>query len=157
MERKKVHEFVDRSFGFPVRLRDATLVKVRGVWTLEINHAKLAKWVALSLSHLARRLKGNEIRFLRLYFEMTLDKFARRFDVSHPAVLKWEAKGDNPTEMAWSTEKDIRLFVQKELFPDKLSELYDALTTPAVKTKSRSFDLKPVAVNRIDQEIAKVS
>ena len=42
---------------------------------------------------------------------MTLQAFAARFGVSHVAVLKWEQRGNKPTGMTWSAEKDIRLFI----------------------------------------------
>ncbi len=59
----------------------------------------------------------SEIRFIRLFSEMTLEQFAGRFDVSHPAVLKWERAKDQVTGMGWTTEKDIRLFALNGLEP----------------------------------------
>lgn len=50
-------------------------------------------------------------QFVRQSFEMTLQEFGKRFDVSHVAVLKWEKSGDKLTPMAWSMEKDLRLFI----------------------------------------------
>jgi hypothetical protein len=59
---------------------------------------------------------------------MTLKEFADRFGVKHPAVVKWERSGDAPTRMAWSTEKDIRLFVYQKLGKaEELASLYESL------------------------------
>ena len=55
--------------------------------------------------------------------EMTARAFALRFSVKPPAVLKWEGKGNVSTQMTWSTEKDIRLFILDEL-QDKASDLH---------------------------------
>ena len=60
-------------------------------------------------------LTGNEIHFIRLHFEMTLENFGRRFGVTHQAVMKWENTKDQITKMNWFTEKDIRLFVYKQI------------------------------------------
>lgn len=48
---------------------------------------------------------------------MTLVQFAERFDVTHPAVLKWERSGQHATGMSWTTEKDLRLFALSKLAP----------------------------------------
>jgi hypothetical protein len=87
------------------------MVKVRGVWTPKINYNEFAHVVLRVLAHKESRLTGNEIRFIRTYFKMTLQKFAKRFCVTHVAVLKWEKVKNQPTAMNWTTEKDIRLFV----------------------------------------------
>ncbi len=55
---------------------------------------------------------------------MTVRFFAERFSVKHPAVIKWEKTEKLLTQMAWSTEKDIRLFILDEL-ENKSSELRD--------------------------------
>src|SRR5690606_32376784 len=103
--------FVDEGLGFPVVLRNVPMVKVRGTWTPRVDYNKLSRDVALALTRKPARLTGNEIRFIRQHFEMTLEAFGARFDVSHPAVLKWERAGDRPPALKWPVEKDIRLFI----------------------------------------------
>jgi hypothetical protein len=110
-ERRIQKEFVDRGFGFPIRLRNVPMVKVRGVWTPDLNYEELADAVIKALCFKPVRLTGNEVRFIRLQSQMTLQDFAARFSVTHPSVMKWEKQADEPTKMGWSTEKDIRLFV----------------------------------------------
>jgi transcriptional regulator with XRE-family HTH domain len=115
MKTKTQKTFLDKGFGFPVRLHNVQMVQVRGVWTPNINYHDLARAVLLALSRKASRLTGREVRFIRTHFEMTLQAFARRFCVSHVAVLKWERAGDKPTMTGWTTEKDLRLFVLSRL------------------------------------------
>lgn len=110
MEKKIQKRFVDEGFGFRVILRNVPMVKVRGIWTPNINYNKLAQTVCEALAHKPARLTGNEIRFLRQQSEMTLKAFGERFDVSHVAVLNWERVGDDFPAMKWPIEKDIRLF-----------------------------------------------
>jgi DNA-binding transcriptional regulator YiaG len=111
MEKKTVRYFDDSGFGFKVRILNAPMVKIRGEWVLDVDQNKLQRSLLSALARKPVRLTGNEIRFIRTALEMTLTEFGEKFDVSHPAVLKWEKNGDHSTEMNWSTEKDIRLFV----------------------------------------------
>ena len=41
METKVQKRFVDTGFGFPIRLINVPMVKVRGVWTPKINYNEL--------------------------------------------------------------------------------------------------------------------
>lgn len=67
---------------------------------------------------------------------MTLQNFAQRFSVSHPAVLKWEKTASKPTAMTWATEKDLRLHIlaKLEAKPSALVALYSDLEREASKS-----------------------
>lgn len=108
-------KYIDRGFGFPITLSDVPMVRVDGEWTPEINYNQLAKKVLLALAERNGRLTGNQVRFIRMQLEMTLQQFAKRLRLTHPAVLKWESAKNLPTGMSWTTEKDIRLFTFKSL------------------------------------------
>jgi hypothetical protein len=111
IETKFQKEFIDHGFGFPVKFMNVTLVKVRGAWTPKVPYNRIAKELLHALAFKPSRLTGNEVRFIRQSVELTLQGFGKRFDVSHVAVLKWEKSGDEATPMAWSMEKDLRLFI----------------------------------------------
>ena len=115
MEHKIQKEFLDTGFGFPVRLRNVPMIKVRGSWTPKINYNELIQTILHLLAFKPSRLTGFEIKFIRTHYEMTLQEFAKRFCVSHVAVLKWEKPKAQVTVMNWSTEKDIRLFILSKL------------------------------------------
>src|SRR5579863_765149 len=104
-------EMIDTGFGFDVRLRNVPMIQIRGAWTPNINYKALAEAVLLLLSRKESRLTGHEMRFIRTHFEMTLQEFGRRFCVTHAAVLKWEKSKNKNTNMNWTTEKDVRLFI----------------------------------------------
>lgn len=115
MKKIKIQKtFVDHGLGFPVRLLHVPMVNVRGVWTPNINYNRLTQTVLEALCEKSSRLTGNEVRFIRLHFEMTLKEFAKRFAVSHVAVLKWESMKNHTTSMSWSIEKDLRLFLRSK-------------------------------------------
>lgn len=94
------------------------MVEIRGVWTPEVNYNVLQKVVLLALCYQPTALSGNQVRFIRKYFEMTLVKFAKKFGVTHAAVLKWEKKDDNPAKILEGYEKEIRFFVMDQILPD---------------------------------------
>lgn len=148
MERKVQKSFIDEGFGFKVHLLNVPMIKVRGAWTPDINYNELAKVVLQVLCHKPGRLSGAEIRFIRQHFEMTLQAFAERFCVTHVAVMKWERSKNKSTAMAWTTEKDIRLFALSKLTSKaaQIAELYAELEKEPGSTASTvSIDAKRVA------------
>ncbi len=119
MKKRKIEKtYIYNGFGFPIVLQDVPMVEVRGIWTPEVNYNILQKVVLLALCHQSTTLSGNQVRFMRKYFNMTLDVFAKKFGVTHAAVLKWEKKGDNPAKILTGYEKEIRLFVLDQILSD---------------------------------------
>ena len=85
--------------------------------------------------------------FIRHHFEMDLKAFGKRFgDVAHSVVIKWEKYKDQPTNMSWATEKDIRLAIIDEIKPGNLRKVYEELQESAprkqYKLKLDSEELK---------------
>ncbi len=117
MKKKIQKTYQDHGFGFPVTLLHVPMNEIRGEWVPNVNQKELQERVVEALVLKPSRLSGSEVRFLRLFSEMTLVQFAERFDVTHPAVLKWERSGNHATGMGWTTEKDIRLFALSGLSP----------------------------------------
>src|SRR5687767_9637011 len=110
-ERKIRKKYIDHSLGFPITLVNAPMIKLRGQWCLSVNYNEYQRLVLRLLAYKPARLTGHEVQFIRKYFAMTIRAFAARFSVRHPGVIKWEAKKNAPTLMAWSAEKDIRMFL----------------------------------------------
>jgi len=125
--RASEHSHIDIEFGFPVKLLHVPMTKFRGEWTPAINYNLLAEVVLKELCEKDSKLTGSEVRFIRQHFEMTLQHFAKRFGVTHPAVMKWESMKNKSTGINWATEKDIRLFVLHKL-TSKSSEIVDLYT-----------------------------
>ena len=120
------------------------MIQARGVWTPDIDYSVLHKAVLRALAHKPARLTGNEIKFVRHYFELTLTQFGDYFDVSHPAVLKWEGAGDDVPSIKWSIERDIRLFILDRLkeAPRRIGELYQGLRSIVGPPKSNKLNLE---------------
>jgi hypothetical protein len=140
---------VYEGFGFPVVLKNVPMVKVRDAWTPDVDYNALATDVLQAIAVQPGRLSGAKVRFVRHYFAMTAQQFGERFDVTHPAVLKWEKTGGDTANMSWGTEKDLRLFILDALGakPKTLAEVYRSLVRPAPAT-SRRLVLDWVAVRR---------
>ena len=146
METKKVKYYIDNSLGFPVQLSDVTVVKVREEWVPKLDYPRMTAKVLSVLSRLHRPLKGCEVKFVRLHFALTQAAFGAIFRISGPAVHKWERRGDRATEMQWSTEKDLRLFIQSKLTQNTkaVGKLYEELTARSDaerKGKSKTAEL----------------
>lgn len=110
IERKTVKKFNYEHFGFPVIITNAPMIRIRGEWVYGGDQGELQEAIAFELAKAPWRLTGYQIHFLRSCFlDMRLKEFAVRFGVTHPRVIQWERCGDEPTKMAWGTEKDIRL------------------------------------------------
>ncbi len=115
MEIKKVKRYIYEGLGFPVILVNVVLVNKRGIWTPSIDYNKLQKEVLLALTHKPTALTGNEIHFIRAYFEMTLESLGKHFGVTHVAVLNWEKMNERPAHINPATELCIRLFILEKL------------------------------------------
>ncbi|MBS1985189.1 MAG: hypothetical protein JST16_13550 [Bdellovibrionales bacterium] len=146
---KKVQKsFIDHGFGFPVKLTNVPMVKIRGSFTPDINYNKLASLVLRGLAHKPCRLSGSEVKFIRNHFDMTLQSFAKRFNVSHVAVLKWEKTEHKKTPMSWALEKDIRLLILTHLSTkaQDFVSLYEELeNVPKERQREISVNLQSVA------------
>lgn len=148
MKKKIQKTYQDNGFGFPVTLLNVPMTEVRGEWVPMINQKELQERVleALVLKH--SRLSGSEVKFIRQFSKMTLEQFAERFDVTHPAVLKWERTKNQGTGMSWTTEKDIRLFALNILEPKakRFVVVYEQLTHVALeKHEAIKIDLEKMS------------
>ena len=144
MEKKIEKKYIDYGFGFPVCLHNLPMVKVRNVWTPNIDYNELTRAVAMSLASSKSLLSGNQVKFIRQFFEMTLKEFGERFNVSHPAVMKWESNKNKPSKMDWSTEKDIRMEIVFRIAknPKQIGKLFiDLEEKPAQKSDSIDVEL----------------
>lgn len=137
MQKKKImEEFIDYGCGFPVIFRNLPMIKIQGKWIPDINYNDLEKTILILLCHKPFKLTGNELRFIRLYFEMTLQEFAKRFGVQHPTIIKWENFKDDSTNMSLGTEKDIRLFIINHVLGlRQVGKLYKELENTELNSK----------------------
>ena len=134
-ERKRVRKFVYEGLGFPISLINVPMVKVRGIWTPDINYALFQKQVLIALAYRLFPLTGNELQFIRKYFELPRQDFALQFGGTHTAVIKWENRKEKIAKIPPSIEICIRLFILEKL--DISDQYFRAIV--------RAFDLPKIA------------
>lgn len=144
MKQKSSPLFVYEGLGFPVHLLNVPMIKTRGEWIPDINYEQLQKAVLVALAQKPFSLTGNEIRFIRHYFEKTLTDFGREFGVSHAAVIEWQNKENDPIKMNPATEKCIRLFILDAIsVPDKkFREFYHHIDIKTLAEQKKAKNVK---------------
>jgi DNA-binding XRE family transcriptional regulator len=116
MKKHKIEkEFTYTGLGFPVILKNVPMIELRGVWGLDINLNTLQKVVLIGLSQRQTELTGNQIRFIRSWFELTQVDFGNLLGVTHPAVVKWEKSADKIAKITLTTQRDLRLLILDQL------------------------------------------
>ena len=122
MKRKVLEKYLYNGLGFPVYLLNVPMIKFDDTWAPDINHELLEKYVLLVLCQQLSPLTGDEVKFIRSWFAMTLQQFGDKFGVTPAGVKKWEDAEDQFTHMNEATEKLIRLYVLDCLFPQKITK-----------------------------------
>ena len=110
---KIVSDYTDYGFGFPVVIDRVEMGDFEGEEVPLLNLNELEDRVIKAMPDRAVRLTGNEVRFVRLHFGLTLDAFGKCLGVTHAAVKQWERKYNEPTGMEWAKEKNLRLFIMR--------------------------------------------
>jgi len=128
---------------FPVALLNVTLVQLRGVWTPDIDYNKLQKETLFILSHKSRVLTGNEIHFIRTYFEMHMEDFRKQFGLTRAAVVALEKTGDKPAKINPMIDLCIRLFIVEKLNVNNQT-FRDTFREFATKNVAKTVPLKTV-------------
>lgn len=129
MKNKKIKRFTYEGLGFPVILKNVPVVVMQGEEVLDVDYNALQKTVLLNLCRKDSPLTGNEIKFIRRYFEMTLAGFGVEFGCSHAAVLKWEKHENCFAKIEPTTDVCIRLFIFSHISRKSVAfkQLYDEL------------------------------
>ncbi len=119
MAKKK--KYIYEGLGFPVELHDVEMIEFEGEVQPKIDVRKIADAAIKALVSQESRLTGNQIKFIRTYFSMSLRTFAKEVvNESHAAVKKWEDFGNKATNMDLNIEKILRLYIlDKVVIPEK--------------------------------------
>ena len=145
MKKKTLKNFTYEGLGFPIKLQNVTMVLVDGKWHPKIDVRKIADNAICDLAFQKERLTGNQVKFIRTYFEMSLRDFAKEVvNESHTAVAKWEKCKDKATNMDTNIEFMLRLYVhdrvsintkkEQHLFYEKYTEIRNMSLTEKTPT-----------------------
>jgi len=98
--------------GFPIELENVEMININDEWHPKIDVHYIADEIIKKLAVQEDRLTGNQVKFIRSYFAMSLRDFGKKVvNESHTAVSKWEKWGDDATNMNQNTEQVLRLYV----------------------------------------------
>lgn len=137
MKEIKKDTFVYDGLGFPVLLVNVPMKKVFGEWAMDINFDQLQKVALLILAKKNSPLSGKEIRFIRHYLNMSVNKFAAELGVTHVAVLNWESQ---ERKMNADTEINMRLHLLN----------YLKVTDKEFRKTYNQFDRKSLAKRHLE-------
>lgn len=116
MKTKTIKNYQYEGLGFPIQLAQVEMVHIDGEWQPKIAVRKVADKAIKTLASHNGRLTGNQIKFIRTYFSMSLRNFAQKVvRESHTAVNKWEAFGDKATNMDINIEILLRLYIIEQV------------------------------------------
>lgn len=131
MNKKIVKNYTYTGLGFPVELHNVEMIEIEGEFQPKIDVRKVATAAMKSLISQKERLTGNQIKFIRTYFSMTLREFAKVVNESHMAVKKWEDFGDDATNM----DRNIEIMLRLHIFDQVVIK-----TTDDIKVKIKFYN-----------------
>jgi DNA-binding transcriptional regulator YiaG len=142
LSEKIVPAFKYHGCGFPVTISNAPLKAFRDDWVLDMDLEAVDKRVAMLLMESEYSLTGAQVKFLRTFLEMNQRDFAEIVDVTHAAVVKWEATKNHQTKMDTNTERFLRIFIMRRLglSAGEIIEKIMAAFVRAKKAQEISFD-----------------
>jgi len=109
---EKRETFVFKGLGPPIKLVNAPMKKIAGEWVLDLDMELLQRVVLEALIHKRTLLSGNEIRYVRKYLYLSMEKFGKALGVSHAAVSKWENSRNGITA---ALDVCIRLYIMEQI------------------------------------------
>ena len=120
---KSIKYYKTRLIGFPIVILNVKMRKIMGEWCPLINWSAIERIALVALIKKPSSLTGEEVRFVRLYFGLTLEQLGKKLGVTPQAVKKWESKEDKPTNMLISTERNIRLLLLELLYSKEIKTI----------------------------------
>lgn len=146
MKRKIIPEFEYDGFGFLIKLQNVSVVEIRGVQVPDIDYNNLQKAVLFALSQKPAPLTGNELRFIRQYFQMTYVEFATTFGVTHPTVINWEKAKDSFSKIDPPMEIMVRLRIL-EVLKEKNARYKSTYEKFFEIREARKNQVKPIIID----------
>lgn len=116
MTKKIVKTYIYEGLGFPIELKNIEMIFVRGEYAPKIDVESIAEKAAKNLILQQPKLTGNQIKFIRSYFSLSLREFSKIVNESHTAIRKWESFKNKPTNMDPNIEARIRVYIYDKVF-----------------------------------------
>lgn len=115
MSKKIFKSYIYEGLGFPIELTNVQMILINGEYAPKIDVRLVADQAIKDLVLQKTKLTGNQINFIRNYFEFSLRDFGDIVNESHTAVKKWEHFNNEPTNMDPNIEARIRVYIYEKL------------------------------------------
>jgi DNA-binding transcriptional regulator YiaG len=112
MTDRKTKTLIYKGLGFPIKLIDVPMKKMFGDWVMDIDLTELQLVVLKALVYKPMQLTKEELKFIRLFLELTTTEFGKIFGVTHSAVVQWE---NGKRNLSPPLELCIRLYAMNQL------------------------------------------
>ncbi len=108
-------EYIYEGLGFPIELNNVEMIFVNGEYAPKIDVRSVADKAMKNLVLQKTKLTGNQVKFIRSYFSLSLRDFGKIVNESHTAVRKWEKFNNKSTNMDPNIETRIRVYVYDKI------------------------------------------
>jgi DNA-binding transcriptional regulator YiaG len=115
MTKKLMKTYIYEGLGFPIELENVEMILVNGEYAPKIDIRSIAGKTIKNLILQKNKLTGNQVKFIRSYFSMSLREFSKIVNESHTAVKKWESFKHKPTNMDPNIETRIRVYIYDKI------------------------------------------
>ncbi len=144
---KKLTKYMYEGLGFPIELHNVEMILINGEYAPKIDIRSIANKVIIDLVLLNTKLTGNQVKFIRSYFSLSLREFSKIVNESHTAVRKWENFNNKSTNMDPNIEARIRVYIYDKLCiknkNDKL-KFYDQYHAIAQIVSQKNTKIRPI-------------
>ena len=127
MKSKFLKKYIYQGLGFPIELQNVEMVRDENKLYPKIDVFQTSELAIKSLILQKSRITGNQIKFIRSYFSMSLRHFANIVYESHMAVKKWEMFGNETTAMDINIEIKLRLYIYNHIYIKKQNDQKEKL------------------------------
>lgn len=149
MTRKIKKNYIYNGLGFPVCLKEVEMTEVLGEWAPKINVKKIASMAIKKLALQEEKLTGNQVKFIRGYFSMSLREFGNTIvKQTHSAVRKWESFKDHPTSMDENTEDILKLYITDKLSLIKNPDKFRKQCQKLIKNRLKKIENPVITINQ---------
>ena len=145
MTKRLIKTYIYEGLGFPIELNNVEMISVKGEYAPKIDIKAIADRAIKGLTLQKTKLTGNQVRFIRSYFSLSLREFGKMVNESHTAVRKWENFQNKSTNMDPNIETTIRLYI------------YDKVCIKNSNDKSKFYDQYRVITEIISNQESKKS
>ena len=137
-------------FGFPIVFDELPAIKIKDEIVPDVDWVEVAiPLIRFICSSQDLPFSGNQIKFIRHHFGMSLREFAGFVGVTHQSVMRWEEHDKSSAHVDENTEIIFRIKVLKKLQSGKKSidKIIDKIGLITVTSKSHKYKVfKPLRV-----------